>query len=174
MKYKLFLTVISIQLICGCFSTVYYEGNYNGKVVDYRTLEPIEGAVVLGVWSKGHPGAGGVAHEYYDARETVTDSNGEFTIEGMGLRVMTYLEKMRVLIFKAGYEDVVGSWDSLKTANYYRDRVKWEVNKAIIPLDKWSMEQRRRRLGFHVGGKVPMEKQKMLREEMGKEDYEIR
>lgn len=175
MKFKLFLTFLSIQLICGCMNIVYYENNYNGKVVDSKTLEPIEGAVVLGVWSKGYPGAGGVAHEYYDARETVTNSNGEFAIKGMGLRVITYLEKMDIVIFKAGYEEVgLTSWDSLKTAIYYRDRVKWEGDKAIIPLDKWTLEQRRRRFSPHLGGDVPMEKQKLFRKEIAKEFDEIR
>ena len=130
---------------------------------------------MLGVWSKGYPGAGGIAHEYYDARETVTIENGDFTIKGMGPRAVTHLEKMDIVIFKVGYEEVgLTSWDSLKTAIYYRDRVKWEGNKAIIPLDKLSLEQRRKRLSPHVGAGVPLKKQKLLREEFKKEDLEIR
>ena len=140
-----------LQLFCGCVSLVYYEGDYHGKVIDAETLQPIEGAVVLGVWSKGYHGAGGIAHEYYDARETVTDKNGEFTIKGMGPRAVTHLKKMNIVIFKVGYEEVgLTSWESLKEAIYYRDRVKWEGNKAIIPLDKLSLEQRRKRFGVRV------------------------
>ncbi|MBC2712018.1 MAG: hypothetical protein HGJ94_13850 [Desulfosarcina sp.] len=162
-----------LQLLCGCMSIMYYEGSYHGKVIDSQTLKPIEEAVVLGVWSKGYPGAGGVAHEYYDAHETVTDKNGEFTIKGMGPRAMTYLEKMDIVIFKAGYEDVgLTSWESLKIAIYYRNRVKWEGSKAIIPLDKWSMDQRRKRFDVSVVW-VPKEKQKMLLEEIKKEKNEI-
>ena len=134
---KLLLVAALLLLFSGCVSLVYYEGDYHGKVIDAKTLKPIEGAVVLGVWSKGYHGAGGVAYEYYDARETVTDKNGEFTIKGMGPRAVTHLKKMNIVIFKAGYEEVgLTSWESLKTAIYYRDRVKWEGNKAIIPLDK--------------------------------------
>ncbi len=154
---KLLLVAALLLLFSGCVSLVYYEGDYHGKVIDAETLQPIEGAVVLGVWSKGYHGAGGIAHEYYDARETVTGENGEFTIKGMGPRAVTHLKKMSIVIFKVGYEDVgLTSWDSLKTAIYYRDRVKWEGNKAIIPLDKLSLEQRRKRFDASGAG-VPLE-----------------
>ncbi len=113
---KLLLMAVLLLLFSGCVSLVYYEGDYHGKVIDAETLQPIEGAVVLGVWSKGYHGAGGIAHEYYDARETVTDKNGEFTIKGMGPRAVTHLEKMDIVIFKVGYEEVGHtSWESLKT-----------------------------------------------------------
>jgi len=169
MKRNLFLIVLAAYALCGCVSLVYYDGTYHGRVIDAQTREPIEGAVVLGVWSKGYMGAGGIAHEYYDARETVTDAQGDFTIEGMGPRVMTHLQKMDVVIFKAGYEHVgLTSWDSLKTAIYFRDRVQWENGKAIIPLDRWPMERRLKRFDASVGS-VPNEKQKLLLEEIEKD-----
>ncbi len=46
---------------------------------------------MLGQWDKAYPSPAGDIHSYYDARETLTDKKGEFTIKGMGLRVMTYL-----------------------------------------------------------------------------------
>ncbi len=113
------LVLLFSSLACGCMSLVYYEGSYHGQVIDAGTLEPIEGAVVLAVWSKAYYGAGGVVHEYYDTRETLTDRRGEFTIKGMGLRAMTRLEKMNMVVFKAGYEDLGASWESLKKSNYY-------------------------------------------------------
>ena len=151
----------------------YYEGSYHGKVIDSKTLEPIEGAVVLGVWHKEYLGAGGAVYEFYDARETLTDKNGEFTMKGMGPRVLTHLEKTRLVIFKAGYEDIGASWESLKKSMYYTDRVKWEGNKAIIPMDKWSMEQRRERFSVRPAA-LPNEKLKLLLEEIKKEDNQIR
>jgi hypothetical protein len=165
MKRNLFLIVLAAYALCGCVSLVYYDGTYHGRVIDAQTREPIEGAVVLGVWSKGYMGAGGIAHEYYDARETVTDAQGEFTIEGMGPRMVTHLQKMDVVIFKAGYEHVGRvSWDALKM----RDHIKWENSKAIIPLEQWSKEQRRRRFDASVTS-VPNEKQKLLLEEIEKD-----
>ena len=140
------LVLLFSSLACGCMSLVYYEGSYHGQVIDAGTLEPIEGAVVLAVWSKAYYGAGGVVHEYYDTRETLTDRRGEFTIKGMGPRAMTRLEKMNMVVFKAGYADIGVSWETLKKSDYYKDRVKWEGSKAVIMLDRWTLEQRRKRL----------------------------
>ena len=87
---------------------------------------------------------------------------------------MTHLKKMNIVIFKVGYEEVgLTSWESLTEAIYYRDRVNWEGNKAIIPLDKWSVEQRRKRLGVRVVS-VPLDKQKMLTNEINKENSDIK
>ncbi len=161
---KLLLMIVLVQLFSGCVSLAYYEGDYHGKVIDAETLQPIEGAVVLGVWSKGYHGAGGIAHEYYDARETVTDENGEFTIKGMGPRAMTHLKKMNIVIFKVGYEEVglqVGIFEEMQST--IGTHVKWEGNKAILPLEKLSLEQRRKRLRLHVGADVPLKKQKIIK-----------
>ena len=165
---------VLLLIFSGCVSLVYYEGSYRGKVIDAETLQPIEGAVVLGVWWKAYHGAGGVVHEYYDARETVTNKNGEFTLLGMGPRAVTHLEKMDIVIFKVGYEEVgLTSWESLKDAIYYRDRVKWEGNKAIIPLDRLSLEQRRKRFDSSPTG-VPLNKHKKLLEEIERENEAIK
>ena len=51
---KLLLMAVLLLIFSGCVSLVYYEGSYHGKVIDAETLQPIEGAVVLGVWSKGY------------------------------------------------------------------------------------------------------------------------
>lgn len=167
MKLRLFL-LLCLQFLCGC-SVIYYDGDYHGKVIDADTREPIEGAVVLGEWDKAYPTPGGQIHSYYDARETVTDKNGEFTIKGMGLRVMTFLEKMSVIIFKAGYQKIglAYYWEDLAQ----RDYVKWEGKKAIIPLKKLSIEERLERTIWYETG-VPDEKQKKLIEEIKKERNE--
>jgi protocatechuate 3,4-dioxygenase beta subunit len=94
---------------------VRYDGHYEGRIIDADTGQPIEGVVVLGVWYREYPGAGGAVHEYYDARETVTDQNGEFKIEGLGLLVMSNIIPMDVLIFKAGHTHYgLMTWKGLK------------------------------------------------------------
>lgn len=175
-RRQLIIAIVMATLMllsCG-LKVIYYDGAYHGKVIDSKTREPIEGAVILGVWYKEYGTAGGPVSEYYDAHETVTDKNGEFTIKGMGPRLMTHLEKMDIVIFKAGYQDVSASWWALKSIDmYWRDRVKWEGRKAIFPLEKWTVEQRRRRLSASPVG-VPIEKQKMLLDEIRKDRSEIR
>ena len=92
----------------------------------------------------------------------------------MGPRAVTHLEKMNIVIFKVGYEEVGHtSWESLKDAIYYRDRVKWEGNKAIIPLDRLSLEQRRKRFDASPTG-VPLNKHKKLLEEIERENEAIK
>ena len=158
--------VVLVQFFSGCVSLAYYEGDYHGKVIDAETLQPIEGAVVMGVWSKMYGTAGGPVYKYYDARETITDENGEFTIKGMGPRAMTNLQNMDIVIIKADFGHLDRStWDELKTD----ERIQWEDEKAIIPLKKLQVGQSRRRFIPYVGGDVPMNKQRLFRDEVNKQ-----
>jgi hypothetical protein len=121
------------------------DGPYEGRIIDADTRQPIEGVVVLGVWYKiASVGAGGAFREYYDAQETVTDKNGEFSIKGLDLKILSSVEPMNFLIFKTGYKYENGPWKSLKESFYYKDKIKWEGNKAIIPLRKLTMEERKK------------------------------
>jgi hypothetical protein len=148
MKKIVLLALITIMVIIislGCASTIRYDGPYEGRVIDVDTGEPIEGVVVLGEWSREHITPGGAVSEYYDARETVTDKNGEFSIPGQGLLIASNVTPMKVLIFKAGYEYLKTTWLGLKVDGILRQRVKWEGDKAIIPLKKLTMEERKKR-----------------------------
>ena len=152
---KILLILILIYLVmsvtsCYGFAVVRKDGPYEGRVIDVDTGEPIEGVVVLGVWYKQHPGSGGAVSEYYDAMETVTDKKGEFKINGLGLLIISNVIPMDVLIFKAGYEYESGLWSALKK---YAKKIKWEGDKAIIPLKKLTMEERRKQgtPDFYIG-----------------------
>lgn len=141
------LSVIVVLISSGCgIAAVRYDGPYEGRVIDADTGQPIEGVVVLGDWSREHISPGGATHTFYDAKETITDKNGEFYIEGMGLEILSNVTPMDVLIFKAGYEYLGSPWESLKKSKYLieKRKIKWEGNKAIIPLRKLTMEERRK------------------------------
>jgi hypothetical protein len=123
---KLFVLLIFIvALACsGCMYVVRYDSDYRGRVFDGETKAPIEGAAVLGVWFTGTPTPAGAISHYYDAREALTDKNGDFSIPGMGLRVLSNLEPMSVMVFKSGYTVVESRiWESLET--------KVELDKTI-------------------------------------------
>ncbi len=80
---KLVILFIGISFFLpGCAYPFRYDGTYKGKVVDADTGQPIEGVVVLGVWETVTITPAGGTHDYYDAKETVTDKNGEFLISG--------------------------------------------------------------------------------------------
>ncbi len=172
MKKILFILIFISILLSGCFSYVArYDSSYGGKVIDADTREPIEGVVVLGTWYESIPTIAGAIGKFYDAEETVTDKNGEFSIPGRGLSILGNLESMRVLIFKAGYNYESGPWNSLKK---YAKNIKWEGNKAIIPLKKLTMEERRKSGTFppYPPTEAPKEKIKLMMEEIYKERRE--
>jgi len=142
--FPAFIIIIMLTIIfLGCASAIRYDGLYEGKVINADTGEPIEGVVVLGKWSREHITPGGAVSEYYDARETVTDKNGEFSIPGQGLLIASNVTPMNVLIFKAGYEYLETTWLGLKMDGILRQRVKWEGDKAVIPLKTNTIEDRR-------------------------------
>jgi len=167
----IFFTVLI--LLPGCVYAVRVDGPYEGKVIDADTGEPIEGVVILGVWytSQFSP-AGGVSN-FYDARETMTDKNGEFSIPGMGLRVLSNLQPMDALIFKAGYEYIgLGPWESLKKAMFLKEKIKWEGDKPIIPLRKLTMEERKKQGDPDYPSEASKEKIKFMLNEVNKDRTE--
>jgi len=171
MKKIVFILFGFLILLSGCGPLIRYDGTYNGKIIDADTGEPIEGVVVLGVWKRVYPGIAGSFRNFYDARETVTDEKGDFSIPGMGLSI--FLDSMRVMIFKAGYDGLAyGLWDSLKIINpWSTEKIKkiiWEGDKAIIPLRKLTMEERIKR-GTPSRPSAPIEKMKLMTKEINKE-----
>lgn len=55
---------------------------FQGKVIDADTLKPIEGAVVVATWNEARGTIAGTDTRFKDAKETLTDKNGEWTITG--------------------------------------------------------------------------------------------
>lgn len=149
-----FISVLGILNLTSCYAAR-VDGPYKGKVIDTNTGQPIEGVVVLGTWSREHISPGGATHTFYDAQETVTDKNGEFKIKGLGLLVISNVIPMDVLIFKAGYEHIgMGPWEALKwDGGLLEKKVRWEDNRAIIPLKKLTIEERRKQGSpdFYIG-----------------------
>lgn len=160
-------------LLQGCCYPVRYDGPYKGKVVDVDTGKPIEGVVVLGQWSKVAVTPAGGVSSYYDAQERVTNKNGEFEIRGLGLKILSNVAPMNVLIFKVGYQYIgLGPWDSLKLdGGLLKKKVSWEGDKAIIPLRKLTIEERKEEGTFPPGppGEAPLEKVILMLKEIDKE-----
>lgn len=171
MKIKKLLAVFLILagMASGCAYIVRYDGTYQGKVVDADTREPIEGAIVLGTWYTESPTVAGAHTDYYDARETATDKNGAFTIPGQGLRIMSRILPMDVMIFKAGYSYEQEYWGSLKTGLYSTDRIKWEGEMPIFPLKKLTMEERKKQSIPSPAYGAPKEKIKLMVNEINKD-----
>jgi hypothetical protein len=150
------------------------DGPYKGRILDEVTGQPIEGAVVLGVWYSVAAGPGGGSSKYYDAQETVTDKDGNFEIKGLGLKIMTTVEPMGVIIFKTGYEYIgFMPWESFMIDKLMREKVKWEWGRAIIPMKKLTMEERRKQHADKGSGSIPDNKMRLLIKELNKEYSEL-
>ena len=137
------LSVAFFVISAGCVQVVGYEGDYKGRVIDSDTGQPIPGVVVLGVWYTSIPTPAGSTSHFHDARETVTNEKGEFMISGKGLKILSNLEPVDIFIFKAGYEYFDAPWEALKADLLLRNIIRWEGGRAIIPLRKLTMEERR-------------------------------
>jgi hypothetical protein len=106
-KMKIFLLAVSIFLSVAstnAFSAdfLYHsDGPYKGKVVDLETGKPIEGAVVAGVWVLAFN-----LTPFCDAKETMTDRNGEFILPKgscFSLWPFAEMDRMDIVVFKPGY-----------------------------------------------------------------------
>ena len=134
---QIVLCILFLVTINSCiYPAVFTARTCNGRIVDADTKLPIEGVVVLGIWYNEYGTPAGAITNYHNAKETVTDKNGDFVIKGTDF-----------IIFKAGYEYL-----DMDTAIFkkriedigLRDKIKWEGGKAIIPLRKLTMEERKR------------------------------
>lgn len=172
----IFILITFVLSVTSCygFAVIHKDGPYEGKVVDADSGEPIEGVVVLGEWSNEHISPGGAVHSFHDAQETITDKNGEFRIEGMGLDILSNVTPMDILIFKAGYEYLASPWESLKKSRYLieKRKIKWIENMAIIPLRKLTMEERKKQGSPDFSALIPGVKMKAMLQEINKDRLE--
>jgi hypothetical protein len=172
MKRVVFILSIAFLLVVsGCVHLARYDRSFRGKVVDAETREPLEDVVVLGIWLTETPTPYGATSEFYDAMETVTDENGEFMISGKGLRVVSNLEPVRVLVFKAGYKYIGPvDRDGLREAYYVSTMIQWEDDVPVFPLRRLTDEERKRATTTTIPGKdAPDDKMPRMIEEINKE-----
>ena len=177
MKNRVLILCLVVMVLPGCMGfyavqPVHYEGSYKGRIVSAETGEPLAGVVVLAAWYKRYAGAGGTFGPFYDAREVVTDGQGDFTLPGMGPRLMSFLGFPGFVIFKAGYEHMLlGEWESLKDDLSIRDKIRWEGEKAIIPLRRLTLEERKKQ-GTPQDPIIPNEKIPLMIREVNKDRIE--
>jgi hypothetical protein len=98
----LILILIIISNSFGLGWIFYHDGPYRGKVVELETENPIEGAVVAARWTI-EPFVH--SERICDAKETITDKNGEFELPRCSCMGHPFAEmyKPSVIVFKPGY-----------------------------------------------------------------------
>lgn len=173
MKTKLISFICFLFLFPACAYPVRYDGPYKGKIIDAETGTPIEGVVVLGVWSKVAISPGGGVSSYYDAKETLSDKNGDFEIQGLGIKILSSVTPMNVMIFKSGYQYIDGPWESHKyEGGLMKNKAKVEGDRVIFPIRKLTMEERKKN-GPPTPPSVPSGKMKTLSKEINTERITI-
>lgn len=156
---KNLLLIISIFLLTAtnAFSggfLYHSDGPYRGKVIDLETGEPIEGAVVAGVWQINllYVKLSDPLPRFCDATETLTDKNGEFILPKAScftLWPIAELDFAEVVVFKPGYlaypplgpsfEDRKTSMPSF-TGYEFRDKMEYHIIKLGKPKTRMERE----------------------------------
>lgn len=80
-SFKSIKVLIIVLLLTGQSA---YGANrtFKGKLIDADTLKPIEGAVVMAIWYKTRAFFIDSETDFKEAKETLTDKNGEWSITG--------------------------------------------------------------------------------------------
>jgi len=110
------ITVAAFTLIC-LLSTaseavwpVFYEPPFDGRILDVETKRPIEGAIVVAVYTTRSMGAGsGQSLNVINIREAMTDKEGRFHIRSYTTilpQPFTRQDRPNFLIYKPGYATV--------------------------------------------------------------------
>jgi len=108
------LAYLLLFSLAGSAPLAYAQVSYQAQVIDAETKQPIEGAAVLAVWWQVSDTYLGIlmphpVESVYDAQETLTDLNGNFTIPGVAGKPVdppAVLKEPRFTVFKPGYEAV--------------------------------------------------------------------
>ncbi len=111
MKYRFFVICLIILLTALSSSNshawlLYHKPAFKGKVIDAETKAPIEGAVVVVVYTKVVAGLGpGWSSFPFDVRETFTSRDGMFTVPSYTTitHPFSFNSFAEIIIFKPGY-----------------------------------------------------------------------
>lgn len=141
-KVLIFILLLASQSACSAHRT------YQGKLIDADTLKPIEDAVVVAVWRKTKAFLIDSTTDFKDAKETLTDKNGEWSITGpegqevprefdllfaLGLRHIT--GGPEIIYYKPGYKRRLGSFGSFSAITYIDKKRSLEGIVLIRPGD---------------------------------------
>lgn len=109
---------------------IYSKPEFRGRIIDAETKKPIESAVVVVLymkWEFGGPGGGST--EPMDAKETLTDKNGDFYFPSY-VTMIGPLSRERVaefIIFKPGYKSI-----TFITGKEISDEIYFAIEKEMI------------------------------------------
>ena len=109
----------------GCATTIH------ARVLDAETRQPIQGAVVRGIWTKIAGVRGFTHHELVGSQETETDADGRFTLERLPSDGFED-DGQSILVYRFGYV----AWNNLRVFPSRERRRKQGVPSEIL-LDRF-------------------------------------
>ena len=111
------VVILGVLLGAGRLGFLYVDGTYRGKVLDLESNQPIEGAVIMGLWRRVSFGAHPV-ETYHDVQETLSDSKGNFTLPGTwgaSIPLVTGVQEPVFIVFRPNYAAFRGSWKARRS-----------------------------------------------------------
>lgn len=125
----LLISSVQISQAAGLYS----KPEFRGRVIDAETKEPLEGAVVVFLYDRWPiiGGPGGPNSYIFHAKETLTDSKGEFNIPSFSSFILSSLDAgIRFIFYKPGY-----------MASYGRDNISPTLIESYFSAGKIGEEK---------------------------------
>ena len=165
--------LVLAALVLGWPSSAQANGPWKAQIVDAETGRPLEGVVVLAVWTARSAGQIHPRDEFHDVDELVSDADGRIVIPARGETIPSkpraVLMGPRILMFKAGY----GRWGFREVETrraeltdayareeaFDREWAKFAGEGVVIVLPKLHALRDRERFVFTLGsGGLPEER----------------
>jgi hypothetical protein len=154
--------VLLVLNAAGCARTI------RGEVLDAVTKQPIQGAVVLGVWTEGAGPPGLHYHKLIGVREAETDEGGRFVLERLSFPTDEYDEA--ITVYRFGYI----AWSNLFIFPTMERRKGSRVPAQIL-LERFPSGESHRRHVFFIddatmAGMYGRERIRMFRDAVRREE----
>lgn len=138
--YKMILLLLMMAIVCFSFPTsayswlFYSKPEFRGRVIDAETKQPIEGAVVVVLYKKEPMigGPGGPSPYVFEAKETLTDKNGEFYFPSHRTIIgpLSRNDRAEFIFFKPGYK-AISDFDMIEGVKISKERY-FAIEKDMV------------------------------------------
>lgn len=182
---RTFVTLLVVAaVVVGWVPSVQANGPWKAQIVDAETGRPLEGVVVLAVWTARSAGQIHPRDEFHDVDELVSDADGRIVIPARGDTIPSkpraVLMGPRVLMFKAGYgrwgfRDIETRRAELNDAYareeaFDREWAKFAGEGVVVQLPQLQTREHRRTFLYELGwGALPRERIPRFFETMNRE-----
>lgn len=187
MKKKLFIRLGLAVFVLICLANlfgrgwiIYHEGSFHGRVIDAETKEPLEGVVVVALYNVREYGPGGSGADAVDAKEAVSDKNGDFSISPkvyFSLYPFATGWTTEFKVYKPGYAGFP-YWTIVRQTDQMEARTKSQEEEmmkqgAVIKLQKVHTRDERLKAMWGRPIRIPDGKMPKLLELMNKEEINL-